>query len=607
MDNFDLKRFLVENKLTRNSILLNENQIPQDIEEFLNNMINFEVLDDLSDNVEEGDNVNGVWEIEEYGDEEIYGEAADDFKKAYQYIKNNGGKITIPGNPDVTYNAIYDGSIGYSLNVTLNELDYDLSNNSYFGTPTTTFDTFDKFGRKPRKNTKWTKDTLEQEADKYTTSGEFQKANVNVYNIYRAAVRKGLIQDKFERFGFGNKWTKDALEQEANKYNSATEFNQNSGSAYQSYINAVNKGLIQNKFKRSIKWTKDALEQEAAKYNTSGEFQQNNNSAYVTYINAVNKGLIQSKFKGVEKNGGIIKWTKDALEQEAAKYNTSGEFQKANINAYTIYRTAVRKGLIPNKFEEQNKWTKDALEQEASKYNSPAEFQKSNVSAYQRYREAVNKGLIPDRFEDNRINVRWTPEKLEQEAAKYTTQNDFFKTNQAAFVAYKRAAKKGLIQDKFKKDKPTLKENKMQDFDLKRFLIENKMTRNSRLLNEQPETEGIPADDPLAQIPAVPAETPSEPSGEIDKETAKELIFGTKGKFFTVTFIKKDGSERVMNARLGVKKYLRGGELRYDPAEFNYITVYDMGAKGYRMVNANTIQNLKIGKNEYVIPTAVSE
>ena len=157
------------------------------------------------------------------------------------------------------------------------------------------------------------------------------------------------------------------------------------------------------------------------------------------------------------------------------------------------------------------------------------------------------------------------------------------------------------------KNEPTINENKMQDFDLKKFLVENKMTRNSRLLNEQPEPEGIPADDPLAQIPAVPAETPSEPSGEIDKETAKQLIFDTKGKFFTVTFIKKDGSERVMNARLGVKKYLRGGELRYDPAEFNYITVYDMGAKGYRMVNANTIQKLKIGKNEYTVPTAVSE
>jgi hypothetical protein len=147
----------------------------------------------------------------------------------------------------------------------------------------------------------------------------------------------------------------------------------------------------------------------------------------------------------------------------------------------------------------------------------------------------------------------------------------------------------------------------MDTFDLKKFLVENKMTRNSLLLNEQPEIEGIPADDPLSQIPAEPADTPSEPSGEIDKETAKELIFGTKGKFFTVKFIKKDGSERIMNARLGVKKYLKGGTLRYDPAVFNYITVWDRGSKEYRTVNANTIQNLKIGKNEYTVDGAIAE
>ena len=147
----------------------------------------------------------------------------------------------------------------------------------------------------------------------------------------------------------------------------------------------------------------------------------------------------------------------------------------------------------------------------------------------------------------------------------------------------------------------------MDNFNLTRFLVENKMTRNSRILNEQPEPEGIPADDPLAQIPAVPAETPSEPSGEIDVETAKELIFDTGGKFFTVTFIKKDGSERVMNARLGVKKYLKGGELKFNPSEMGLIPVYDMGAKGYRMVNTNTIKNLKIGKNEYTVDGAIAE
>ena len=119
--------------------------------------------------------------------------------------------------------------------------------------------------------------------------------------------------------------------------------------------------------------------------------------------------------------------------------------------------------------------------------------------------------------------------------------------------------------------------------------------------------EGIPADDPLAYIPAVEAPPPAEPSGEVDLGTAKELIFNTKGKIFTVVFIKKDGTERTMNARLGVKKYLRGGSLRFNAAEMGLIPVYDIQVKGYRMVNSNTIKKLKIGGKEYTIPTAIAE
>jgi hypothetical protein len=100
-------------------------------------------------------------------------------------------------------------------------------------------------------------------------------------------------------------------------------------------------------------------------------------------------------------------------------------------------------------------------------------------------------------------------------------------------------------------------------------------------------------------IPVIPAETPSTPSGAITQEEAKRLIKATNGKFFTVTFIKKDGTERVMNARLGVKVYLRGGQLAYDAESKGLVPVYDVKTGGYRMVNINTITHLKIGKNEY--------
>lgn len=95
------------------------------------------------------------------------------------------------------------------------------------------------------------------------------------------------------------------------------------------------------------------------------------------------------------------------------------------------------------------------------------------------------------------------------------------------------------------------------------------------------------------------APTPDVPPGVISQEQAAQLIRDTKGKFFTVTFTKKDGTTRVMNARLGVKAYLKGGELPYNPGAKGLIPVYDMQKRDYRMVNINTISNLKIGNNEY--------
>jgi hypothetical protein len=95
-------------------INLLENQIPFDIEEFLDGMINTSIPEDS----EEGENVTGEWDVEEYGDADAY-EEADTFNKAHSYIDSQGGTITIPGNPDVTYTSMDDGSIGYSLVVTL--------------------------------------------------------------------------------------------------------------------------------------------------------------------------------------------------------------------------------------------------------------------------------------------------------------------------------------------------------------------------------------------------------------------------------------------------------------------------------------------------------
>ena len=127
------------------------------------------------------------------------------------------------------------------------------------------------------------------------------------------------------------------------------------------------------------------------------------------------------------------------------------------------------------------------------------------------------------------------------------------------------------------------------------------------ILKEEEEAATLDPQDPFLGAPEAPAPAPEEPSGVITIDDAKKLIFDTKGKFFTVVFIKKDGSSRTMNARLNVRKYLKGGELRYNPHEMGYIPVYDMAAQGYRMVNTKTIKTLRIGNKTYTLPGAIAE
>lgn len=75
------------------------------------------------------------------------------------------------------------------------------------------------------------------------------------------------------------------------------------------------------------------------------------------------------------------------------------------------------------------------------------------------------------------------------------------------------------------------------------------------------------------------------------------LIESTNGAIFTATFVKLDGTTRVMNARLGVKRYLSNAAPSKVPTEKQkeYITVYDLKSKGYRNINRETLQAVRFG------------
>lgn len=73
----------------------------------------------------------------------------------------------------------------------------------------------------------------------------------------------------------------------------------------------------------------------------------------------------------------------------------------------------------------------------------------------------------------------------------------------------------------------------------------------------------------------------------------RDKILATNGRFFSVSFIKKDGTTRKMTARLGVKKDIKGVGLKFNPTERNLIVVFDIHKKAYRMINLSTILTFK--------------
>lgn len=80
---------------------------------------------------------------------------------------------------------------------------------------------------------------------------------------------------------------------------------------------------------------------------------------------------------------------------------------------------------------------------------------------------------------------------------------------------------------------------------------------------------------------------------EVIAQMVSKDIEQTKGKFFTVKFIKKDGTLRQMTCRTGVSKGVTGKGLDFDPKEKGLRVVWAMDAEGYRMINLAQVTELK--------------
>ena len=76
------------------------------------------------------------------------------------------------------------------------------------------------------------------------------------------------------------------------------------------------------------------------------------------------------------------------------------------------------------------------------------------------------------------------------------------------------------------------------------------------------------------------------------------IVAASNGRFVSVVFVKKDGTQRAMLCRLGVTKYIKGGFSTLDSDK--YLTVFDVQKEEYRAINRDTIVSVKLAGTTYV-------
>jgi hypothetical protein len=72
-----------------------------------------------------------------------------------------------------------------------------------------------------------------------------------------------------------------------------------------------------------------------------------------------------------------------------------------------------------------------------------------------------------------------------------------------------------------------------------------------------------------------------------------KILSFNNGRFFSVRFIKKDGSLRKMTCKKVVKKAINGKGAKYNALERGYLPVYDVSKKEYRTLNFNTLMQVQ--------------
>ena len=242
-------------------------------------------------------------------------------------------------------------------------------------------------------------------------------------------------------------WTYEECKSHALQCSTRSEFITKFPGAYASAIknNWLDDICQHMKLKFEIKNNPETVKLEALKYKTRQEFRHGSNSAYEY---ARKHKLLDSICTHMIRPLAKIKWTDEAIYEEAKKYSSKEEFRKGCSAAYTI---AHKKGIIEkaclhmvSSRKTRHYWTFEQCQNAASKYQSRKDFKKNDSSAYS---TAVRNGWI-EQICTHMVKpipkIKWTYEKLVEDAKKYKTKKDFKLFSHSAYVT---AVRNGVLDE----------------------------------------------------------------------------------------------------------------------------------------------------------------
>lgn len=335
--------------------------------------------------------------------------------------------------------------------------------------------------------TSWTKENILKEAKKYKFRVDFQNGSKNAYH---AALRRGLLDEVCAHMKSKvKKWTKKEIHKTAKKFKHRKDFAKNSNGAYDAAkkMNILDEVCSHMEALWEQKWTDESIKKEIKKYKFKSEFINKSRGAYQA---ALRLGIYKKISKGMP--NGRVKWDINTLTKEAKKYKHRSDFASNSGGAYSaalslgvidevcshmkilyngylhcIYSIQNNKdiyiGVTSQRFKERvSQHLKPKNSTNAKEIVKLPNTKFTQLTDYIYTPDEIKKGVEKNyviKYQKLGFNVlnsssslgnigysrrKWTDEKLQEEAKKYTGRFDFQKGSPSA---YQQARVRGKLEE----------------------------------------------------------------------------------------------------------------------------------------------------------------